>query len=434
MTGFRVFQQPARARYEAYETPSEGRLKQPVLVRSRPRSVMGCRFRQFVEVCVALAVVTVLSQSIRSQTQADPAAIIQSQEKQSVGLAAEWLSSTDPRVRAWGAYLALRDRQLNLLSQLIRLVDVYPVMGSPLTSSEQDEHDAMLAALDAIIQMQGGLPTDIAAKLYPEFPAQTLISLSRGGPEAASSLLNIFRTESKLSGACLAAGNSLMVWTPPGFAAAVLASLTVHAQINVVNENGGGGLGTGSGGDCASGTPPVKTGWPPIGNYYLRNTSGGATGDVLLQGGTDPAFYIRTVDAAYLSRNDDESPCSRMFELDRDMVREHFLARLVPVSAGMSSVRSGVEQTITWHDDACQFNRSTQHSVEVYWREFEILRFFLDADLTAAPLCPAPLGCKPTGRFSGGSIVVIAHSCFRLSHAARGFADRRNKFAHPWPW
>jgi hypothetical protein len=27
----------------------------------------------------------------------------------------------------------------------------------------------------------------------------------------------------------------------------------------------------------------------------------------------------------------------------------------------------------------CQLNRSTQHFVEVYWREFEILRFFLDA-------------------------------------------------------
>src|ERR1700694_1358295 len=82
----------------------------------------------------------------------------------------------------------------------------------------------------------------------------------------------------------------------------------------------------------------------------------------------------------------------------------------------------------------CRLNRSTQHSVEVYWRGFEILRFFLDADLIAAPLRPGPLGCSPTDRFSLGSIVVIAHSCFRSSHAARGFADRRNKLAHPWPW
>jgi hypothetical protein len=42
-------------------------------------------------------------------------------------------------------------------------------------------------------------------------------------------------------------------------------------------------------------------------------------------------------------------------------------------------------------DYGCQLNRSMQHFVEVYWRGFEILRFFLDAGLIAAPLCPDPL-------------------------------------------
>jgi hypothetical protein len=32
----------------------------------------------------------------------------------------------------------------------------------------------------------------------------------------------------------------------------------------------------------------------------------------------------------------------------------------------------------------CQLKRSMQHFLEVYWREFEILRFFLGADLDAA--------------------------------------------------
>jgi hypothetical protein len=44
-----------------------------------------------------------------------------------------------------------------------------------------------------------------------------------------------------------------------------------------------------------------------------------------------------------------------------------------------------------------------QHFVKVYWREFEILRFFLDADLTAALLGPTPLGYSPTGRFRAES-------------------------------
>ena len=313
---------------------------------------MSCGLRQFVAWCVALAMPALSSQTVRAQTQVDPAVIVQSQEKQSVGLAAEWLSSSDARVRAWGAYLALRDRQVSLLPQLIGLVKVYPIMGSPLTSSERDEHDAMLAVLDAIMQMRGGFPTDDAARLYPEFPVQALLSLSHDGPKAAGSLLEIFKTENKLPGAWLAAGNLLMVWNPSGFAAAILASLTVHAHITVVSENSGAGVGGGYGGNCFSGVAPVKIGWPPVGKYYVRNTTSGFTGDVLLQGGADPAFYFRTVDAAYVVRNDDDSACSKMFELNRDTVREHYLAKLVPELPGDPFVRSHVEQTISWHDDA----------------------------------------------------------------------------------
>src|SRR6267143_6230375 len=51
----------------------------------------------------------------------------------------------------------------------------------------------------------------------------------------------------------------------------------------------------------------------------------------------------------------------------------------------------------------CQLNRSTQHFLEVYSQEFEILEFFFDADLTAAPLCPDPLAYSRTGQFSSGS-------------------------------
>jgi hypothetical protein len=78
----------------------------------------------------------------------------------------------------------------------------------------------------------------------------------------------------------------------------------------------------------------------------------GFTGHGLLQGGADPAFYFRTVDAAYVVRNDDESACSKMFELNRDTVREHFLTKLASEPPGNPFVQSYVEQTISWHDDA----------------------------------------------------------------------------------
>lgn len=372
------------AHHSKSKRPSERAPRQPALVRSHPRSLMSCGLRQLVAWCVALAMVALSSQTVWAQKQADPAVIVQSQEKQSVGLAAEWLGSSDARVRAWGAYLALRDRQVNLVPQLIGLVKAYSVTGSPLTSSERDEHDAMLAVLDAIIQMQGGFPTDVAAKLYPEFPAQALISLSHDGPKAASSLLEIFKTENKLPGAWLAAGNLLMVWNPSGFAAAILANLTVHAHIAVVSENSGAGIGGGYGGSCVSGVPPVKIGWPAVGKYYVRNTTSGFTGDVLLQDGADPAFYFRTVDAAYVLRNDDESGCSKMFELNRDTVREHYLAKLAPEPSGEPFVRSYVEQTISWQDDTT-YVISLRAFIGQQQRLFEALgKKLMDAGLISA--------------------------------------------------
>jgi hypothetical protein len=50
-------------------------------------------------------------------------------------------------------------------------------------------------------------------------------------------------------------------------------------------------------------------------------------------------------------------------------------------------------------DKRCQLNWWTQHFLGVYSQEFEILKFFWDADLTAAPLCPDPLAYNQTGRF-----------------------------------
>jgi hypothetical protein len=76
----------------------------------------------------------------------------------------------------------------------------------------------------------------------------------------------------------------------------------------------------------------------------------------------------------------------------------------------------------------CQLNRSMQHFVEVYSLEFGILKFFWDADLTAAPLGPDPLAYSRTGQFSQESIVVIAHSGFRSCRPAMNFADHRIEF------
>jgi hypothetical protein len=63
-----------------------------------------------------------------------------------------------------------------------------------------------------------------------------------------------------------------------------------------------------------------------------------------------------------------------------------------------------------------------QHSVAVYWREFEILRF-LDADLSAAPLGPTALANSRTGQCRGGSIVVTADWCLPTDSVRPGLAQ-----------
>src|SRR6266849_8871008 len=75
-------------------------------------------------------------------------------------------------------------------------------------------------------------------------------------------------------------------------------------------------------------------------------------------------------------------------------------------------------------------NGSTQHLLGVYLQESENLRFFSGVGLSATLLCPVPTGYSRTGLFSSASIVVIAHSCFRSSRAAKGFADHRSRLSH----
>ncbi len=264
-------------------------------------------------IIVALAVAITASWATPAQTPADPAAIVQSQENRSAELAAAWLGSSDARVRAWGAYLAQRDHRRELLPKLIGLAEAYPAgPGLLADSTGRDDHDAMLGVLDAILQLDGRLSPEKAATLYPEFPVQSLVFLSHGDPEADHFLLDIFREESQLTGAWLAAGNMLMNRKPPGFAAAILGAFTVDAHIRVVDKGSGAVPGNGYGGSCSSGTREPRTGWPPVGNYYttgLDHYFPGNAGGGLLADGTDPSFYVRVVGAADPEGSRDERRC-----------------------------------------------------------------------------------------------------------------------------
>jgi len=332
---------------------------------------------------IALAVALTASWAAPAQTPADPAAIVQSQENQSAELAAAWLGSSDARVRAWGAYLAQRDHRRELLPKLIGLAEAYSVKpGLPADSAGRDDHDAMLGVLDAILQLGGRIPLEKTATLYPEFPTQSLIFLSHGDPEADHFLLDIFREESQRTGAWLAAGNMLMNRKPPGFAAAILGTLTVEAHIRVIDQGNGDVLGGGSGGSCSSGLAGPRTGWPIVGNYYTMGRDRyfpGNAGGGLLANGADPSFYVRVVGAADPEGSRDERRCDSM--PNRDLLREHFLRSLAREPQGNASVQSSVGQTITWQNDV-QYLRDLRAFINQQQSLFESLsRKLMDAGL-----------------------------------------------------
>jgi hypothetical protein len=344
-----------------------------------------CQVHIYVSIAVLCnALVALLSAPplASAQAQTDSAAIVQSQENQSAGLAATWLGSSDARTRAWGAYLALRDRRRELLPQLIGLAEAYPVKIGPLSPTERDDHDATLGVLDAIIQMDGKIPPERAAKLYPDFPVQALILLGREGSAASGFLLNIFREEnSQIAAAAhsqsapliffatndktstitmspmtygtlawLAVGDLLMKLRPPGFAAEVLGSFTVDARVRVADEGSGGVPAGGIGGSCSSGGPPPRRpGWPLVGNYLFWGANYLFSENILLAGGTDPSFYTRIVGGAVPISRGGETTCQMMPALD--MLREHFLTSLAGEPAGDPPVRSSVQATITWRNN-----------------------------------------------------------------------------------
>jgi hypothetical protein len=324
---------------------------------------------------------------VRAQGQIDPAAIVQSQENQTAGLAAAWLGSDDARTRAWGAYLALRDQRRELLPQLTGLVKTYPPRGGSQNSIRSDNRIAMMSVLDAVIQMDGRISPEDAARLHPEFPVQSIILLSLGDSSADGFLLDIFRNftfigNGRWKNTWQAAGNLLMSRKPSdGFAAVVFDGLAVHLSVFVQSP---GSVVTPF--KVVHGLAPLvcmgdllshRAGWPPVGNYYTDRRG------VLIASGADPSFYIRSVgdaDPGDLRPGIGELPCDP-FGDDWDTKRENILADLVGEQPGKSSVRASVGTTIIFQNDS-QYLRDLQ----VFVRQQQGLLEQLRGKLTAQGL------------------------------------------------
>lgn len=298
--------------------------------------------RPVVRLCACgLLAIAALAQSAPS----DPATIVANLDKQTGPLAAAWLHSPDPRFQAWGAYLIQRDRHTEATPDLLAMVAGFQTVENAATVADVDQHDAMLGVLDALIQFGADVPAADAQRLYPEFPVQSLILLSRSQEDTTPALLAIFENEQRRGAAWLAAGNLLLQRRAEGFAAAVFTGLTVHAWVMVFDPNAGGGFGGGATCCGAAGRPRAKNGWPPLAVYAFGclgdSVQPGAT---LLAPGPDPVHYHRQVNDNYHVDGVGNCGCGP----DRDLVRQHFLTALLYASPEHPPLLAQVSHSIRW--------------------------------------------------------------------------------------
>ena len=217
------------------------------------------------------------------------------------------------------------------------------VANFPGSDGQPDQHNALLAVLDALIQMNAPVPAADAQRLYTEFPVQSLILLASAGEDATPALLGIFKSDQASPAAWLAAGDLLVSRRAEGFAATVVEGMTVHAEVMVTDP--GAGFGSGGSNVCCGAAPSAPSvGWPPVGVYAFAGGGDRAEpGATLLVAGTDPSYYHRQVNTAYIAT---DAACA--CHPDKDLVRQHYLTSLLYSPPEDPPVRANVTHTIIW--------------------------------------------------------------------------------------
>jgi hypothetical protein len=96
----------------------------------------------------------------------------------------QWLDARNPRLVAWAAYYALRDRQKKAVPAILSYVHVQAFDPAFQMNSDpnrrvwpevRDAADPMLAVLDALIQLHVVVPADDLLQIAPVLPTQALV-------------------------------------------------------------------------------------------------------------------------------------------------------------------------------------------------------------------------------------------------------------------
>jgi hypothetical protein len=278
----------------------------------------------------------------------DPASLLRADAQLRAAWATEWLHSDDQLRCAWGAWLAGRDHRQDLIPLLNEAVAEYRPNEEFSSQNGRDHHDALLSVLDALISLGATVPAGEARKLYPEYPAQSLIFLVRSPKPDGSALLDIARI-AKANWNWLAAGNVLVKNRVPGFAALLLARFTQHLIISVVDA-GMVGYSAGAGSECGFSMRAPKASWPAVGLYVLTQFPERLPGvkAIFLVAGDTHVYYLRVQPGNYDNPGDAPGFCD---DGNRDQYRAQYLGRLMANSSPQIELDPYPCATIARKDD-----------------------------------------------------------------------------------
>lgn len=196
------------------------------------------------------------------------------------------LQSASAREQAWGAWYAGRDHHTELVPLL------HQVVLARANATSLDDSAAVAAALDALIQMQGGAPAELLPLVYERRPAEALILASHARADATPFLLHLMKGEK--GEAWFAAANLLLSTHPRGYAAALLESLEISVYVRVSDDGAAGGVPMNPvGAGIACGGIGVAPGLPPWAVCRLNPFP--HPGVVVLAPGPKPIYYRRSL-------------------------------------------------------------------------------------------------------------------------------------------
>jgi hypothetical protein len=193
------------------------------------------------------------------------------------------LQSFDPQRQAWGAWIAGRDRIEQAQPMLEQLVAA-TIDGDPYAPPVD-------FALDALIELDAELPTDLLARIAERRPIEGLILLSHLDDGAADTVLLAMLDRERGYG-WFAAANQLFFRRPAGYVAHLLAGLRIQVRLTI-SDDGGAMSGSGAGGSIGCGTYQSMPGMPPWPSYHL--TTSAAPGYRVLATGPTPIYYDRRI-------------------------------------------------------------------------------------------------------------------------------------------